>query len=247
MGAVWRQVAGGDLEGGHPPPHHVPHHPCAGQHVEPAEPGGSAAAGTADPRRGPIPRGAGAPLPRGTVLSLRGPAPRASPWPRCGQRDRYQSPVYIAFVWIVFCCCTLWPARAAPGPPPHGGRPAGPRPRPGVGPPGRYHAWGPSSTSTFFLSHWATSLVQKSTQEVSFQMNLLSCLYNKAPSDSCYFFSFPPFPFSDGLCMLCGVALVCAQGILNPKHSQVSVYSDKGCVKNGGSGLVAVLDGAKTF
>lgn len=47
--------------------------------------------------------------------------------------------------------------------------------------------------------------------------------------------------------MLCGVALVCAQGILNPKHSQVSVYSDKGCIKNGGSGLVAVLDGAKTF
>lgn len=45
--------------------------------------------------------------------------------------------------------------------------------------------------------------------------------------------------------MLCGVALVCAQGILNPKHSQVSVYSDQGCVKNGGSGLVAVLDGAK--
>lgn len=47
--------------------------------------------------------------------------------------------------------------------------------------------------------------------------------------------------------MLCGVALVCAQGILNPKHSQVSVYSDQGCVQNGGSGLVAVLDGAKTF
>lgn len=47
--------------------------------------------------------------------------------------------------------------------------------------------------------------------------------------------------------MLCGVALVCAQGILNPKHSQVSVHSDRGCVKNGGSGLVAVLDGAKTF
>lgn len=45
--------------------------------------------------------------------------------------------------------------------------------------------------------------------------------------------------------MLCGVALVCAQGILNPKHSQVSVYSDQGCVMNGGSGLVAVLDGAK--
>lgn len=47
--------------------------------------------------------------------------------------------------------------------------------------------------------------------------------------------------------MRCGVALVCAQGILNPKHSQASVYSDQGCVKNGGSGLVAVLDGAKTF
>uniref|UniRef100_A0A8U8B516 Uncharacterized protein n=1 Tax=Geospiza parvula TaxID=87175 RepID=A0A8U8B516_GEOPR len=72
LGAVRRQVAGGDLEGGHPSPHHIPHHPCAGQHVEPAEPGGGAAAGAADPRRGPVPRGAGAPLPRGAVLSPRG-------------------------------------------------------------------------------------------------------------------------------------------------------------------------------
>lgn len=47
--------------------------------------------------------------------------------------------------------------------------------------------------------------------------------------------------------MLCGVALVCAQGILNPKHSQVLVYSGQGCIKNGGSGLVAILDGAKPF
>uniref|UniRef100_A0A8C4U789 Coiled-coil domain-containing protein 71L n=1 Tax=Falco tinnunculus TaxID=100819 RepID=A0A8C4U789_FALTI len=32
-----------------------------------------------------------------------------------------------------------------------------------------------------------------------------------------------------------------------PSHSQVSVYSDQGCVKNGGSGLVAVINGAKTW
>lgn len=56
-----------------------------------------------------------------------------------------------------------------------------------------------------------------------------------------------PHPFPNGLGMLCGVALVCAQGILDPRHSQVSVYSDQGCITNGGSRLVAVLDGAKLF
>uniref|UniRef100_A0A663EMX4 Uncharacterized protein n=1 Tax=Aquila chrysaetos chrysaetos TaxID=223781 RepID=A0A663EMX4_AQUCH len=70
--------------------------------------------------------------------------------------------------------------------------------RPVPSPPGRGEArgavWQVSRVGTkfhFFLSHWATSLVQKSTREVIFQRNLLSCLYNKAPSDSCYFFFLP--------------------------------------------------------
>uniref|UniRef100_A0A674HK41 Coiled-coil domain containing 71 like n=1 Tax=Taeniopygia guttata TaxID=59729 RepID=A0A674HK41_TAEGU len=150
--AAWEPFGGKSLEeiwkAATPRSPHSPH-PCAGQHVEPAEPGGGAAAGAADPRRGPVPwcgcaaspwhrpEPAGLRCPRLTLAAVRTKRPVSVTCLHCFCLDR-----------VLLLHFTARSGGA--GPPPHGGRPAGPRPRPGLGPPDRYHAWGPSSTSTFF-------------------------------------------------------------------------------------------------
>lgn len=205
LGALRRQVAGGDLEGGHPQPHQLPHHPGAGQCLEPAEPGGGAAPGAADPRRGPVSRSAGAPLPRGAVLRPRvGWVGGGWPAPHLRRGADKETDISHLFTLLLSGSCSAaalyGPLGRGPGPPAARGaacRAAQPRPRAGPRPVpagARGDARDPPAGITrgdqvplplFFspigLPHWSRSPPKKLFSKGTY----FSCLYNKAPSDSC--------------------------------------------------------------